>query len=231
MFTTLAVIATTAVAAVLAAWACYVGVELRRLRAALTDAAWQLVHDPLTGLLNRAGLLAAHTTLAETPQPILVALIDLDSFKAVNDTHGHDTGDQLLIEIADRVEEVAALYGGVAARLSGDEYAALLPVRDHDIARIAAVLVAVIAEPARLEADDDIAKVDVTASIGVAVVDSTDAFGDIALHRADVAMYHAKNGGGNQHAAYTPGMTMPTRTPRRGPRPRDFRLSDQGRGA
>ena len=225
MFTTLAVIATTAVAIVLGAWARHVAAELRRLRAALTDAAWQLAHDPLTGLLNRAGLLAAHTSLAATPQPILVVLIDLDGFKAVNDTHGHDAGDQLLIDIGDRIEELADLYGGVAARLSGDEYAALLPAHGHDTDRIAAAFVAVIAEPARLDVNGYLTSIDVTASIGAALVDSTDGFGDTALHRADVAMYHAKRGGGNQHALYTPGMSMPTRTPRRGPRPRDIRPS------
>ncbi|AEB44313.1 GGDEF domain-containing protein [Micromonospora maris] len=234
MFTTLAVIATTTVAIVSAAWARHMVAETRRLRAALTDAAWQLAHDPLTGLLNRAGLLAAHTThttLTTHPQPILAILIDLDGFKTINDTHGHDTGDDLLITIADRIEELTDLHGGVAARLSGDEYAALLPVCRHDVDRIAAAFVAVIAAPARLDIDGHLSTIAVTASIGVACVESTDSLGDVALHRADIAMYHAKHGGGNQHVIYTPGLRMPTRAARRGPRPRDLHSTDRGTGA
>ncbi len=82
-----------------------------------------------------------------------------------------------------------------------------------------------------MEVDGDLVKVDATASIGVTACDSADGFDDVVLHRADVAMYHAKHGGGNQHVIYAPGMTMPARTLRRGPRLRDLHRTDQGRGA
>ncbi|WBB69116.1 GGDEF domain-containing protein [Micromonospora sp. WMMD812] len=227
MFTTLTLIASTAAALVLAGWGCYLAAVLRRVRAALADALRCLARDPLTGLLNRAGLRAAHTAIA-APQPILVALIDLDEFKTVNDTHGHDIGDALLIEIADRIDEAAALHGGVAARLAGDEYAALLPVRGSDLARIAETFVVVIAEPLQLTVGGDVVKVDATASVGIAVVDSSDGLEDVALHRADIAMYHAKRRGGNRHAIYEPGMAMPPTRLRQGPRVRDRRqLNDE----
>ncbi|WP_341716572.1 GGDEF domain-containing protein [Micromonospora sp. FIMYZ51] len=225
MFTTLAVIATIAVALAFGAWARHMIAETRRLSAALTDAAWQLAHDPLTGLLNRAGLSAAHTHLATTPQPIIVILIDLDGFKAVNDTHGHDTGDDLLVEIADRIEELADLHGGVAARLAGDEYAVLLPAHGHEPARTAEGFVAGIAAPTRLFVDGDLTVINVTASIGVALVDSTDGFTDTALHRADIAMYHAKQQRGT-HRIYRPEMRMPRNTERYGLRRRDQRPAD-----
>ncbi|KAB1116865.1 GGDEF domain-containing protein [Micromonospora aurantiaca] len=197
----------------------------------LADAAWQLTHDPLTGLLNRTGLRTVHTTIAlGQPQPIIVMLIDLDQFKEVNDTHGHDAGDNLLTQIADRLAQLAHTYGGTVARLSGDEFAAILPVRDHSISRLADLLTTVIAAPAEVHVDSGPVTVTVTASVGVAIVASTDPMEDVALHHADTAMYHAKHQGGDQHNLYTPGMTMPGREHRRGPRPRDLRRDQGGSG-
>lgn len=203
---------------------------IRRLRAQLTDVIWQLEHDPVTGLLNRAGLLAAHATLAEadTAGPIIVVLIDLDDFKPVNDTHGHDRGDDVLVAIGGRIAEIAALYGGNAGRLAGDEYAALLPVRTDDLARIADTFVALISQPIQLTVDGQPVTVTVTASVGVALAEATDPFEEVALRRADIAMYHAKHHGRNRHAIYEPGMAMPATGRRRGPRLRDRRqLNDK----
>jgi diguanylate cyclase (GGDEF)-like protein len=190
----------------------------------LADAAWQLAHDPLTGLYNRKGLRTAHAAFAAAHpgQPIVAILIDLDGFKDINDDRGHVVGDEVLIEIADRLTSIVAFYGGVIARHAGDEYAALFPVRQHGIAPIADALLAAIAAPIEVQADNGPVAVALTASIGVAVVDSTDPFEEVALHRADIAMYHAKRGGRNQHALYTPGMTMPPSEARRGPRLRDL---------
>ena len=201
---------------------------IRRLRAELADAAWWLGHDPLTGMLNRVGLHAAHAALASTPQPVVILLIDLDDFKPVNDTYGHDTGDDLLIEIGDRITEAADMFGGTAARLSGDEFAVLLPVRDHSHARAADVFVTAIAEPVQLTTDDTPITVTVTASIGATIAETADPLDDVALRRADIAMYHAKHHGGNRYAIYEPGMTMPANQRRRGPRLRDLRQQHRG---
>ncbi|MET7808562.1 GGDEF domain-containing protein [Micromonospora chersina] len=201
---------------------------VRRLRNRLADATLQLEHDPVTGMLNRAGLLSAHATLAKAAasQPIVVVLIDLDDFKPVNDTHGHDRGDDVLAAIGGRIADIAALHGGTAARLSGDEYAALLPVRTADLARIADTFVALIAQPVDLT-DGAPGMVTVTASVGIALAESTDPFEEVALRRADIAMYHAKHHGRNRHAIYEPGMAMPDVEHRRGPRLRDRRLSNE----
>ncbi|MFD6697196.1 GGDEF domain-containing protein [Micromonospora aurantiaca (nom. illeg.)] len=199
---------------------------IHRLRHQLADTHRSMLHDPLTGMLNRAGLHAAHTALAdETPaQPITVALIDLDDFKHINDTHGHDHGDDLLIAIGDRITDLATLHGGAAARLAGDEYAVLLTSRAGDPDRIADALATIIAEPVALGTDEH----SVTASIGLALVEATDPLTDVALHRADVAMYHAKRNGRNRHVTYQPGMTMPPAPHRRGPRLRDRRRPIDG---
>lgn len=232
MFTTLLVIASiyTAVTflagtligsalASLGAWRIF-----DRMRAELTDAAWQLAHDPLTGIYNRHGLRTAHAAVAAAhpAQPIVAVLIDLDGFKEINDDHGHIVGDEVLIEIAERLAPLAVFYGGDIARHSGDEYAALFPVRQHGIAQIADELLTTIAAPIEVQAASGPIVVALTASIGLAIVDSTDPFEDIALHHADIAMYHAKRSGRNQHALYTPGMTKPPNQARRGPRLRDL---------
>jgi diguanylate cyclase (GGDEF)-like protein len=190
---------------------------------------WQLEHDRVTGMLNRAGLLAAHNTLtaADTAGPIIVVLIDLDDFKPVNDTHGHDRGDDILAVIGGRIADIAALHGGTAARLSGDEYAALLPVRTPDLARLADTFVTLIAQPVELTTDDTPITVTVTASVGIALAESADPFEEVALRRADIAMYHAKDRGRNGHSVYEPGMAMPDPRRRRGPRLRDRRLIDE----
>ncbi|MEU1841177.1 GGDEF domain-containing protein [Micromonospora chersina] len=203
--------------------------SVRRLRNRLTGAIWQLEHDPVTGMLNRAGLLAAHATLtgADTAGPIIVVLIDLDDFKPVNDTHGHEQGDNVLAATGGRIADIAALHGGTAARLSGDEYAALLPVRIPDLARIADTFVALIAQPVELTAHGTRVTVTVTASVGIALAESTDPFEEVALRRADIAMYHAKHCGRNGHVVYEPGMAMPDVRRRRGPRLRDRRLSNE----
>ncbi|MGC5332834.1 GGDEF domain-containing protein [Micromonospora sp. DT62] len=194
-----------------------------RLGDRLTDALWQLEHDPATGLLNRAGLRAAHASLAEAHSagPIIVVLIDLDDFKSVNDTHGHGRGDDVLVEIGGRIRALVTLLGGTAARLAGDEYAALLPVRTDGLARIADTIVKLCSKPVELTADGEPLAVTVTASVGLALAEATDPFEEAALRRADIAMYHAKHHGRNRHAIYEPGMAMPAPDVRRGPRLRD----------
>jgi diguanylate cyclase (GGDEF)-like protein len=84
--------------------------------------------DPLTGVANRAGLTAAAdrfiTTAHQAGRPVVVALVDLVGFKAVNDTHGHDAGDHILTAVAVRLRGIAG-PAGIAARLGGDEFALL----------------------------------------------------------------------------------------------------------
>ncbi|KAB1946490.1 GGDEF domain-containing protein [Micromonospora sp. ALFpr18c] len=148
---------------------------LRGELAALRHAASR---DPLTGLANRPGLTQAWTRHAPTRPH--VAVIDLDGFKPVNDTHGHAAGDIVLTTIAQRLRTI----NGVASRLGGDEFAVLL--HGNDPATAAHRLAAAIAAPIPLPTG---ATVTVTASIGLAPgVDDLPA----ALAAADAAMYRAK---------------------------------------
>ncbi|NNN03557.1 MAG: bifunctional diguanylate cyclase/phosphodiesterase [Acidimicrobiaceae bacterium] len=140
--------------------------------------------DPLTSLLNRRGFF--EYAQSQTG-PIGVVLIDLDGFKDVNDTLGHQAGDELLRVMARRLE--ARSGTGVLARLGGDEFALASPVGSLDEFETRAHrLRDVVSNPFALDA----ATVRVGASAGVSVGEATsDGMGEL-LRRADVAMYHAK---------------------------------------
>ncbi|MFC7279620.1 diguanylate cyclase domain-containing protein [Paractinoplanes rhizophilus] len=238
MFTTPLVIATL-VAATLGAAVGFLTsrrktrATIARLRDELADTMWQLNHDPLTGLHNRTGLRTIHTAVAASAEhrQIVAVLIDLDLFKEVNDTFGHDAGDDLLKATGSRVARLAALYSGKAARLSGDEFAVIAPLDTARLDHMALLFTSVIAEPVKVRTDKGPVAVTITASLGIAVASSTDLLEGVALHHADTAMYHAKQQGGNRHVLHRPGMTMPGHPTRRGPRLRDRRRTQNGSGA
>ncbi|MFI5931459.1 putative bifunctional diguanylate cyclase/phosphodiesterase [Actinoplanes sp. NPDC051494] len=145
-------------------------------------------HDTLTGLANRARLTAE---LAREPISALL-LVDLDGFKAVNDTFGHATGDELLIIVAQRLREASG-EEALPARLGGDEFAVLVRRGDVDYARaLARGILDRLSEPGLPAA--------VGASIGIAVATATDR--DQLLHEADMAMYEAKNNGKGTYKVY-----------------------------
>ncbi|HEY2672238.1 MAG TPA: GGDEF domain-containing protein [Rugosimonospora sp.] len=144
-------------------------------------------HDPLTGLPNRRALLAeAHTRLA-TRTPTVLALLDLDDFKTVNDTWGHPVGDELLTVVATRLRTAAA-PGGYVARLAGDEFVMLLPDRGADPAAAVTAILSVIAEPVHLDA----ATLRPHASAGVATTAHTGSSWPHLIAAADRALYQAK---------------------------------------
>ena len=178
----------------------------RRLRTDLDTARTQLLHDRLTGLRNRDGLAADHHDLTHAGHPLITLLADIDGFKNVNDTHGHQTGDEVLTAVAARIGELTDLYQGSAARLSGDEFAILIPATGQHAARVADTFHTVIGQPITTTG----MALTVTVSIGYTVA-STDL--TASLRAADVAMYHAKQSGTGQPAGYRPGMTVPARPP------------------
>jgi diguanylate cyclase (GGDEF)-like protein/PAS domain S-box-containing protein len=167
--------------------------ERKRANAAL---AYQALHDGLTGLANR-GLL--HTSLEQAlaakhhgGPPVALLLLDLDRFKEVNDTLGHQVGDLLLQQVATRLQS-AVKDDALVARLGGDEFAILLPDTDSNgAALVAEALVRVVQTPLLL-ANKLIA---VDASIGIAGMPEHAQDADTLLRCADVAMYQAKRFGG-----------------------------------
>ncbi|WP_433203204.1 putative bifunctional diguanylate cyclase/phosphodiesterase [Dactylosporangium sp. CS-047395] len=177
------------------------GYQRRLLRQAAENER-QALHDALTGLPNRI-LLAkrAEAALADPDAPVAVLVLDLDRFKEVNDTLGHQYGDELLRQVAAR-STGALRPGDLVARLSGDEFAVLLPgTRTDEAAELAA----------RLQQDlhrsfvlGDVT-VDVEASIGVAGAPGDGHSADALLRCADIAMYVAKEAK-NGVAVYRPSM-------------------------
>lgn len=152
--------------------------------------------DALTGLLNRRGFerLATHALAAATPESgAALLLIDLDGFKQVNDTQGHDAGDTLLIHVA-RVLEALVRRSDILARFGGDEFVVqLIGISDPATARrIAQNIVAALSRPFALESDRPVR---IGASVGVVVTFGPDDSLDDVLRRADAAMYQAKRSG------------------------------------
>ncbi|MFC4041121.1 diguanylate cyclase [Dactylosporangium siamense] len=162
----------------------------RLLTEQLQHQAW---HDELTGLANRAYLgrhveeaIQRYTT---TGADTALLLIDLDGFKAVNDTLGHEVGDRLLCEVADRLVSVA--HEGVVCRLGGDEFVVLIERRLAG--PLADRLVRAVASPAVIGAHTT----RVGASIGVAYISHSPTGIVDLLRRADAAMYAVKSAGKN----------------------------------
>jgi diguanylate cyclase (GGDEF)-like protein len=157
--------------------------------------------DPLTDLTNRSGLKARFDEVVDggdARRPVSLLMLDLDRFKQVNDTLGHEVGDQLLIAVARRLAALEPADGAVA-RLGGDEFAILLGTDDPTQAlELARSVVASLSEPLTLDG----LRVDVTASVGVAAHARDEDFGTLLRH-ADIAMYEAKRRG-NAIAVYEP---------------------------
>lgn len=166
----------------------------RRLRDAVC-------HDRLTGLLNRVGLHdRLERALADrrgSDNLLAVCFLDLDGFKAVNDVHGHDRGDVLLIEVARRLQ-ACVRDSDTVARLAGDEFVVLLEgePRPGELHALLDRLVECVAQPVSIDG----VRLRVGVSIGVTVRQRGSDADNVAtlLREADEAMYAAKRGGRNR---------------------------------
>jgi diguanylate cyclase (GGDEF)-like protein/PAS domain S-box-containing protein len=169
--------------------------DIRERRAQQRRLQHQATHDSLTGLPNRAALMAhLESALAEGPHAASIALLMLDlcRFKEVNDTLGHNVGDRVLCEVAQRF--AGALGGsGLIARIGGDEFTVVLdrPVSDESIAHISQLL----ADCLRAPIDVAGISIEVGVSIGIARFPQDASDAQTLLRHADVAMYVAKRRG------------------------------------
>jgi diguanylate cyclase (GGDEF)-like protein/PAS domain S-box-containing protein len=184
--------------------------EQKRLEAEL---AHQALHDSLTGLPNRAlfrdrlghSLVRQRRTSQTTTGRHAVLFVDLDDFKVINDTLGHQTGDELLVAVAGRLQETLR-EGDTAARLGGDEFTILLEnvTSEADAQHAAARLLESLRQPFDLDGH----QVVVSASIGIAFGESGVDKPDDLLRAADTALYEAKGQGKGRHETYQQTMNV-----------------------
>jgi diguanylate cyclase (GGDEF)-like protein/PAS domain S-box-containing protein len=156
--------------------------------------------DSLTELPNRRQFMARLADEFNRAQRIAsyrsaILMLDLDNFKRINDTHGHNVGDAVLKHVAQLMRKALRKID-IAARVGGEEFAIILPGVDSNAARKSAErLREVLAKTPLVQFGKTIS---VTASIGIATMDSHDPSADDALIRADKALYRAKNSGRNR---------------------------------
>lgn len=172
-----------------------------------TERLERLAHlDPLTAIPNRRGFAEAfaqeQNRAFRTGVQSGLMLIDLDHFKLINDRHGHQAGDRVMIEIVRRISSVLRNYD-ICARWGGDEF--ILLIVETDAEALAAIATKIVAEirrdPLKLDHDDELA---MTVSIGACMVAPMEELSE-AASRADAALYAAKHGGRDLFVVYDPG--------------------------
>lgn len=177
---------------------------VRTQRTQLARARRAALVDPLTGLANRAGLSDALADLAGESYD--VAMADLDGFKQVNDTYGHDAGDAVLVEVAARlVAAIDEVDGAVVARLGGDEIVLVCPSPAPIAGILGAEVIRALAAPVVLPGGRELL---VRASVGAVSAMAGDEPSRV-LRAADLALYRAKFAGGDQVAEYDRAEDLP----------------------
>ena len=162
--------------------------------------------DVVTGLLNRAGLnhqLVERVNSLPAGKKLAIFWLDLDRFKEVNDTLGHQVGDRLLAEVAVRLRNRSPQHACVA-RFGGDEFVVACEIGGRRDAELLAIgMLEDISRPVRI--DDD--RLEIASSIGIALLPDDGADLDTAMQGADQALYHAKVNGRKQLSFFDPSMT------------------------
>ncbi|MDU9415086.1 putative bifunctional diguanylate cyclase/phosphodiesterase [Pseudomonas sp. zfem005] len=177
---------------------------VRQLHAQLES---QAITDALTGLLNRRGfhqsLDAALARIERSGKRMAVLYLDLDGFKRINDSLGHDAGDQVLRRVSEQLKTCLRPYD-ILARMGGDEFTALIDSLEHpeDAARVAEKLIELVSVRYRIDGID----ITLGASVGIACFPECGQTVDGLLRAADIAMYEAKRAGRQQYRFFSPEM-------------------------
>lgn len=162
--------------------------------------------DIVTGLLNRAGLnhhLVERLVAIPEGNKLAILWLDLDRFKEINDTLGHQVGDRCLVEVAARLRRSAPVGAGIG-RFGGDEFIiAFEAEQDTDVKAIADTILTDILRPLRI--DDD--RLEIGCSIGIAILPEHGTDLEAVLQGADLALNHAKLNGRKQIVSFNPSMT------------------------
>ncbi|PHO03666.1 GGDEF domain-containing protein [Rhodobacteraceae bacterium 4F10] len=178
----------------------------QRLQGAMIAAEEQAFTDTLTGLKNRRALDMILGRWLESGRPLVVAQMDLDYFKRVNDTFGHAAGDHVLQTVA-RILVEETREGDCVARTGGDEFVLLLSgaLSDKKLAGFANRVISRIEKPIPFNADE----CKISTSLGFAPSETTAGLSaETLLVQADTALYDAKRRGRAQHRVYTPEMDL-----------------------
>ncbi|MEY9864276.1 diguanylate cyclase (GGDEF)-like protein [Catenulispora sp. GAS73] len=167
--------------------------QIKRMRTEAARLRRLAEHDPLTGLPNRSVAERSLKVAVGAATRCATVLLDLDDFKDVNDTWGHQVGDAQLSAVADRLTAMCTPLDALACRLAGDEFLLLIPHADrHVILNEVTAILDGLHEPVPLQVGEGIAiMVTPGASAGIAVLESGMSWTDL-LHRADIALYQAK---------------------------------------
>jgi diguanylate cyclase (GGDEF)-like protein len=166
-------------------------------------------HDALTGLANRTllsdRLNQALASAQRSAHTIAVLFIDLDHFKQINDTLGHDIGDAALCQIADKIS-LLLRKSDTLCRLGGDEFVLLLPAISHndDAVLVAQKIISTLAQPIEVSGSS----FTITPSIGISAYPDHGRDAETLLKNADIAMYRAKDQGRNGYQCYTDDMGL-----------------------
>ncbi|MGB5078935.1 MAG: EAL domain-containing protein [Sphingorhabdus sp.] len=170
--------------------------------------------DPLTNLFNRRAVKEKTSELSARAsrrgKSIAFLMVDLDGFKKINDLYGHDSGDLLLREVADRMRDLVP-PSSIIARLGGDEFGVCVvyePEYPESVDRIAEDLVEALARPVNIADSDQT----VTASIGISRPELDCDSIDMLIRRADIALYAAKKNGRNGYCWFENGMEIELRS-------------------
>ena len=197
------------VALILLGWRHYrqLAIEVNLHRQAEVQAKHLADRDPLTGFLNRRSLSIAADELisacAARGEGVAMLMADLDSFKQINDVHGHGVGDNVLQLCARRIAEILPARS-LSARIGGDEFACMIPF-DTKHPELLDELASALIEAVAMPAQDSELQIDITLSIGIARHDgplpgsTTETTVTAMHHAADIAMYHAKRKGRNRY--------------------------------
>jgi len=159
--------------------------------------------DTLTGLPNRSYFQANQTLLVNRKTPHALLVFDLDNFKKINDSMGHEVGDVLLCKVAKRMQAVGRKQDTVY-RLGGDEFSIIIENTNdiHTITSIAKEVLNTIAQPLKLKNQEVV----LFSSLGIVLYPEDGASSQELLKNADTAMYHAKNNGGNKYQFFSDSM-------------------------
>ena len=181
------------------------GTDITATRQSQKDASRLAQYDSLTGLANRhrmgKRLNATLTAYQSAKRCCAVLMIDLDRFKQVNDTLGHPAGDELLKQVAQRLQRVVTENGCEIGRLGGDEFQIMLPDIDDRgrLGEIALTIITMISQPYQIEGSRCI----IGASVGIAIAPYDGISSEEVVRSADLALYASKGGGRGQFRFYS----------------------------